>query len=131
MHDCKGFARCATLGFVILVVALSAGCTDLMETDTFPNDHGGIKGVSSDLCDIYYENITIVAKSVEIESTGFGSRSIYAVAVKEDDTPREAATLKIYSSLEPNQTYHVEEVDRKGCGRSYHRFWITGAVNNA
>ena len=111
---------------VAIFAALSAGCIAPPE-DPFPGEHGGIKGHIR-YCDVYYENITVVAKNVEIHTTGFGSESAYVIAVKEDDVQREAVDLKLYTLMEVNRSYHVEEVDRKGCGRSYHSFIILGAV---
>ena len=114
------------LALVLIVLALTSGCTSI--PDPFYEDHGGIKGQTPALCNIYYENVTVVAKNIETTSSGFGSRSVYAVAVREDDIEREVANLKNYALMEVNKTYHVEEIDLKGCGYSYHYFRITGAV---
>ncbi len=116
------------LSLILIGAIISSGCTSSKEYDILGRtaNYGETHeyaGNSYNSCNLYYENITVVAKNQEVISTGFGSRTAYAIA-SNDGVYREAVNLLIYSKLDLNQTYRVVSVDLQGCGYPDHHVVI-------
>jgi hypothetical protein len=103
------------------------------DTENFAYSHGMIYNNSNNCNNYnnqpcYNETLTIIGKSIEIESGGFSSWSRYAFAVKEDSYTRYTDSLSLYTNLEINKSYNLIELDRIHMGYLSHKIFIIGVI---